>query len=116
MMVAMHPQQPEDHPDGRRDNSGRNSGDGSHHEYGRGDGSYDDYRPTGEPPFGSPQPPSAPQQRWDGSPDPRPVDQRGGDEDKDPFTKYRAVWVVLITLITLLVAWGLLQSAFEIGF
>lgn len=99
MMGRMHPQQPEDYPDDHRNNPGN--------------GPHGDYRPVNEPSFGTPLPR---QQRWDGSPDPRPVDERGGDEDQGLFMKYRAVWVVLITLITLLVAWGLLQTALEVGF
>ena len=58
--------------------------------------------------------------QWDGSPDPRPLDQRGAGHDDDPhgdnlFMKYRAVWAVLITLITLLVCWQILQVVLEVG-
>lgn len=61
-----------------------------------------------------------PRGQWDGSPDPRPLDQRGAGHDDDPhgdnlFMKYRAVWAVLITLITLLVCWQILQVVLEVG-
>ncbi|WP_295626932.1 hypothetical protein [uncultured Corynebacterium sp.] len=52
--------------------------------------------------------------RWDGSPDPRPKDERGRDDD-NLFMKYRGVWAVLITLITLLVCWQLFQFVMETG-
>ncbi|MFD5867830.1 hypothetical protein ACFWGD_04330 [Corynebacterium sp. NPDC060344] len=60
-----------------------------------------------------------PRPQWDGSPDPRPMHERGG-ADGDPhgdnlFMKYRAVWAVLITLITLLVCWQILQIVLDVG-
>lgn len=60
-----------------------------------------------------------PRPQWDGSPDPRPMDERGsgdGSGDGNLFQKYRAIWAVLITLITLLVCWQILQVALEVGF
>ncbi|HHT31556.1 MAG TPA: hypothetical protein GX015_03275 [Corynebacterium sp.] len=64
---------------------------------------------------------AAPRPQWDGSPDPRPMHERGVGPDDDSrddnlFTKYRAVWAVLITLITLLVCWQILQFALDVGF
>ncbi|MFC3849958.1 hypothetical protein ACFORJ_07240 [Corynebacterium hansenii] len=61
-----------------------------------------------------------PAPRWDGSPDPRPMHERGGPDD-DPhgdnlFMKYRGLWAVLITLITLLACWQILQIALDAGF
>ncbi len=61
-----------------------------------------------------------PRPQWDGSPDPRPMHQRGTGHEDDPhgdnlFMKYRAVWAVLITLITLLVCWQILQIVLEVG-
>lgn len=62
----------------------------------------------------------APRPQWDGSPDPRPMHERGEAPDGDPrgdnlFMKYRGVWAVLITLITLLVCWQILQVVLETG-
>lgn len=77
-------------------------------------GHADDFGQPGQP--GGP----VPQPQWDGSPDPRPMHERGhgpeGDGDSgNLFRKYRGVWAVLITLITLLACWQLLQVALGMG-
>lgn len=63
---------------------------------------------------------AAPRPQWDGSPDPRPMHERGVGPDGDSrddnlFMKYRGIWAVLITLITLLVCWQILQFALDVG-
>lgn len=113
----MHAQRPDDwqdHPENfGPDGPGHpeNFGPGGPGNPGGPDGPGGPYEPLG----GQGQGPGRTDPRqWDGSPDPRPLDQRGDDES--PLIRYRAVWIVLITLITLLVSWQLLQLAFSMGF